>query len=462
MPTNGAYGPVAHSAVRFGDFVVDLPRLARARAGGDQAFTIRRDQPCSTDSTIDSSQFIVLDERPSRHRARRRCCNCSRQMRARQDRQLLAPSPRCEFIARPVGRLPEPHVRREVRRPASVRLAIGPAGRNDGAVMNPALAFYGRPKGPPQKRKSLKALKRELRAIQKERSDRAVELAQGHIVVAMSVGFALAGFGLAGTSSGMTTAPGRPTTSCRIGLPAFAHEQFLVAAAGPIAQRRAMPAGERPYDGMRNDFDNMRTYVNEIFAGREDGPRTRYSEKLLCCGASPRTGSPNTGRRSCAAASELAERSARGRRDQDIGRGRNSIGGRTTPRGGKRPGAGRKRGGRNPRTLSRLKLVEEATAGGITPLELMLRHMRDLWDEGTKDIQGGSRKARGRCGRLCASAAFLDRHDKRPAGRAHRARASQGTQTPRPGSRTTCSRPRTGPCSDRWSTFGQHRTANAR
>jgi hypothetical protein len=61
-------------------------------------------------------------------------------------------------------------------------------------------------------------------------------------------------------------------------------------------------------------------------------------------------------------------------------------------RGGKRPGAGRKRGGRNPRTLSRLKLVEEATAGGITPLELMLRHMRDLWDEGTKDSKAAAAK----------------------------------------------------------------------
>ena len=54
------------------------------------------------------------------------------------------------------------------------------------------------------------------------------------------------------------------------------------------------------------------------------------------------------------------------------------------PRGGWRPGAGRKRGGKNQRTVERMKVTEAAAAGGITPLELMLQLMRSLWEEGTR------------------------------------------------------------------------------
>lgn len=46
--------------------------------------------------------------------------------------------------------------------------------------------------------------------------------------------------------------------------------------------------------------------------------------------------------------------------------------------GGKRPGAGRKKGGQNKRTKALLKLVnQKAIEGGITPLEYMLKVMRD-------------------------------------------------------------------------------------
>jgi hypothetical protein len=54
------------------------------------------------------------------------------------------------------------------------------------------------------------------------------------------------------------------------------------------------------------------------------------------------------------------------------------------PRGGKRPGAGRPKGGKNRKTIERMKIAEQAAAGGITPLELMLQLMRSLWDEGTR------------------------------------------------------------------------------
>jgi hypothetical protein len=44
------------------------------------------------------------------------------------------------------------------------------------------------------------------------------------------------------------------------------------------------------------------------------------------------------------------------------------------PRGGKRPGAGRKRGSKTKKTQ---KLLEEVRSGGETPLDYMLRVMRD-------------------------------------------------------------------------------------
>jgi hypothetical protein len=151
--------------------------------------------------------------------------------------------------------------------------------------MSPALAFYGRPKGPPQRRKSLKAMKKELRATQQkmrdldaqiaaEISERAVELAHheaGHMVVAMSLGFTPTRLRLGGDELREGGSAGREWYVEKFGnAVGLAKQEFIVAAAGPIAQRRAMPPGACPYDGMRGDFDNMKKYVKEIFAGRED------------------------------------------------------------------------------------------------------------------------------------------------------------------------------------------------
>jgi hypothetical protein len=58
-----------------------------------------------------------------------------------------------------------------------------------------------------------------------------------------------------------------------------------------------------------------------------------------------------------------------------------------TMRGGRRPGAGRKPGVPSQKTINRLKMAEEAAAGGTTPLEVMLRTMRALWDEGTDEAR---------------------------------------------------------------------------
>jgi hypothetical protein len=62
------------------------------------------------------------------------------------------------------------------------------------------------------------------------------------------------------------------------------------------------------------------------------------------------------------------------------------------PRGGKRPGSGRKPGGKCQKIVNRLKLAEDAAAGGITPLALILEHMRDLWAEGTKESKAEAAK----------------------------------------------------------------------
>jgi hypothetical protein len=37
------------------------------------------------------------------------------------------------------------------------------------------------------------------------------------------------------------------------------------------------------------------------------------------------------------------------------------------------------------KTIIRLKMAEEAAAAGITPLEVMLRTMRELWELGTEE-----------------------------------------------------------------------------
>lgn len=51
------------------------------------------------------------------------------------------------------------------------------------------------------------------------------------------------------------------------------------------------------------------------------------------------------------------------------------------PRGGARPGAGRKKGQLNKLTEERVRHIARAAADGITPLEVLLRSMRSAWDE---------------------------------------------------------------------------------
>jgi hypothetical protein len=58
-----------------------------------------------------------------------------------------------------------------------------------------------------------------------------------------------------------------------------------------------------------------------------------------------------------------------------------------TTRGGKRPGAGRPKGKPSQKTIARLKIAEQATAEGITPLDVMLRTMRALWDQDTAEAK---------------------------------------------------------------------------
>ena len=49
-------------------------------------------------------------------------------------------------------------------------------------------------------------------------------------------------------------------------------------------------------------------------------------------------------------------------------------------RGGARPGAGRPTGSLGKKTIARLQIAETAAAEGITPLEVMLKTMRALWE----------------------------------------------------------------------------------
>lgn len=49
--------------------------------------------------------------------------------------------------------------------------------------------------------------------------------------------------------------------------------------------------------------------------------------------------------------------------------------------GGKRAGAGRKKGSLSRKTR---EIAERASEGGITPLEVMLETMREAWDNGDK------------------------------------------------------------------------------
>lgn len=52
------------------------------------------------------------------------------------------------------------------------------------------------------------------------------------------------------------------------------------------------------------------------------------------------------------------------------------------PRGGKRPGAGRKKGQKTKATVYRQEMLARAAADGVSPLEVMLTAMRKAWDEG--------------------------------------------------------------------------------
>jgi hypothetical protein len=49
------------------------------------------------------------------------------------------------------------------------------------------------------------------------------------------------------------------------------------------------------------------------------------------------------------------------------------------PRGGKRPGAGRKPGIPTRKTVTRRLIAEQAAAKGVTPLDVMLDNMRDAY-----------------------------------------------------------------------------------
>lgn len=53
-------------------------------------------------------------------------------------------------------------------------------------------------------------------------------------------------------------------------------------------------------------------------------------------------------------------------------------------RGGNRPGAGRPPGSKNQRSAD---IARDAVEAGVTPIEVMLNAMRELWDEGTSETK---------------------------------------------------------------------------
>ena len=61
------------------------------------------------------------------------------------------------------------------------------------------------------------------------------------------------------------------------------------------------------------------------------------------------------------------------------------------PRGGHRPGAGRKKGTQSSKTKARLALVERLSAGAPTPLDVMLAAMEDALSRGDMPADGTSR-----------------------------------------------------------------------
>lgn len=69
------------------------------------------------------------------------------------------------------------------------------------------------------------------------------------------------------------------------------------------------------------------------------------------------------------------------------------------PRGGARPGAGRKKG-QTPATKARKDLALRVASEGVTPLEIMTQTMRHLWDEAT----AGDRLNLGKAMQACAMA----------------------------------------------------------
>ena len=57
--------------------------------------------------------------------------------------------------------------------------------------------------------------------------------------------------------------------------------------------------------------------------------------------------------------------------------------------GGKRPGAGRPPGSKNQKAAD---IAQEAIEMGITPIEVMLTAMRELWNEGTPEAKRDAAK----------------------------------------------------------------------
>ena len=54
------------------------------------------------------------------------------------------------------------------------------------------------------------------------------------------------------------------------------------------------------------------------------------------------------------------------------------------PRGGSRPGAGRKKGSELPKTKARKELASKLATDGISPLEIITQTMRELWEEANR------------------------------------------------------------------------------
>jgi hypothetical protein len=82
-------------------------------------------------------------------------------------------------------------------------------------------------------------------------------------------------------------------------------------------------------------------------------------------------------------------------------------------RGGRRPGAGRPAGSKNQRSA---EIARAAADSGITPIEVMLGTMRELWAQGTPEAK---REASGNSKRCCSL------HSSAP--RKHRSKNQRGS-----------------------------------